>query len=142
MFLSAVHESSSGSTSLSTLGVISLFNVSHPKRVWFYLTVMLICFSLMASGAKHLHVLISQPYKRGPQKTNLFIKNCIYSYMFKFQSPSKCSVFGAIHLSRCFFHCSKLLLNLLILMPFNASSVFCFTSSTSAKHFPLRNFFI
>ena len=29
-----------------------------------------------------------------------------------------------------------------ILMPFRASAVFCFTSSTLAKHFPLRNFFI
>ena len=29
-----------------------------------------------------------------------------------------------------------------ILMPFSASAVFCFTSSTSAKCFPLRTFFI
>ena len=30
-------------------------------------------------------------------------KLCIYSYMFKLQSPSKCSSFDAIHLSRYFF---------------------------------------
>ena len=29
----------------------------------------------------------------------------------------------------------------LILIPFSASAIFCFTSSTSAKHFPLRTFF-
>ena len=38
--------------------------------------------------------------------------------MFKLQSPSKYSPFDAIHLSRCFFHCSKQFLNSLILMPF------------------------
>ena len=37
---------------------------------------------------------------------------------------------------------SKQFLNSLILMPFSASVIFCFTSSTSAKHFPLRTFFI
>ena len=43
-------------------------------------------------------------YEGGPQNPwNLFIKNCIYSYMFKFQSPSKHSSFDAIHLLRCFF---------------------------------------
>ena len=33
-------------------------------------------------------------------------------------------------------------LNLLILMPFSASAIFCFTSSTLAKHFLLRTFYI
>ena len=32
--------------------------------------------------------------------------------------------------------------NLLILMPFSASAVFCFTSYTLEKHFSLRTFFI
>ena len=62
---------------------------------------------------------------------------CIYSYM----SPSKYSPFDAIHLLRHFFHCSKLFLNLLILMP----AIFLFvylTSSMSLKRFPLRTFFI
>ena len=82
-------------------------------------------------------------YMRGAPKTqNLFIKILhIYSYMFKFQSPSKYSQFDAIHLLRCFFHCLKQYFNLQILMPFNASTIFCFTSSTLAKHFPLRTSF-
>ena len=41
-----------------------------------------------------------------------------------------------------FFHCLKQFLNSPIWMPFSASAVFCFTSSTSAKHFPLRTFSI
>ena len=41
-----------------------------------------------------------------------------------------------------FFHGSKQFLNLLILMPFSASAIFCFTSFTLAKRFPLRTFFI
>ena len=62
--------------------------------------------------------------------------------MLKLQSPSTYSPFDEIHLSRCFLHCSKQFLNLSILVPFSASAVFCFTSSTSAKHFLLRNCFI
>ena len=41
-----------------------------------------------------------------------------------------------------FFHCSKQVLNSLILMPFTASAVFSFTSSTWVKYFPLRTFFL
>ena len=50
------------------------------------------------------------------------------------------TLFNAIHLSRYFFQCSKQCLNSSILMPFSASVVFCFTSSTSATHFPSRIF--
>ena len=82
-------------------------------------------------------------YKGGPKTPqNLFVKNCVYSYMFKLQSPSMYSPFDAIHLLRWFFYCSKQFLNLSILMPFSASALFCFTSSTSTKHFPLRAFFM
>ena len=66
---------------------------------------------------------------------------CIYSSMFKLQSPSKYSPFDVLHLLRHFFHCSKRFLNLLIVVPFSVCAVFCFTSSTSAKHLPLRTFF-
>ena len=45
--------------------------------------------------------------------------------MFKLQSPSKHSPFDAIHLSRCFFYCSKQFLSSSILMPFLASAIFC-----------------
>ena len=75
-----------------------------------------------------------------PNPQNLL--KIVYSHMFKLQSPSKYSPFDAIHLWRHFFHCSKQFLNLSILMPFSPSATCCFTSSTSAKCFPLRNFFI
>ena len=83
-------------------------------------------------------------YIRGdpPKPEFIYKKLCIYSYMFKLQSPSKYSPFDAIHLLRHFPHCSKQFLNSSILMPFSASAIFCFTSSTSAKRFPLRTFFI
>ena len=64
---------------------------------------------------------------------------CIYSYMFKLQSPSKYTSFDAIH---C-FHCSKWLLNLPILMPSGATAVFfvCFPSSTWGNIFLFEEFF-
>ena len=62
--------------------------------------------------------------------------------MFKLQSPSKYSPFDAMHLSRRFFSTApKQLLDLLILMPFSASAVFCFTSSHVSKLFPFEDFF-
>ena len=75
----------------------------------------------------------------------IYKKLCIYSHMFKLQSPSKCSPFDAIHLSRPFFHHSEQVLNSLILGPFSACGIclfVCFASSTSAKHFPWRIFLI
>ena len=57
----------------------------------------------------------------------LLKKLCIYAYMFKFQSPSKYSPFDAIHLLRCFSHCSKQFLNSLILVPFSVSAFFFFS---------------
>ena len=76
----------------------------------------------------------------GTSKKPEFIckKLCIYSYTCKLQY----SPFHAIHLSRCFFHCSIQFLNLSILTPFSASAILCFTSSTWPKRFPLRTFFI
>ena len=61
--------------------------------------------------------------------------------MFKLQAPSKYSPCDSIHLLRHFFHCSKQFLNSLILMPFSASAIFGFASSTLARHFPLCTFF-
>ena len=78
-----------------------------------------------------------------PKKPRIYLQKILYySYMFKLQSPSKYSPFDAIHLSRHFFHCSEQFLNLSILMPSRVSAIFCFTSSTSAKCFPLKIFFI
>ena len=61
--------------------------------------------------------------------------------MFKLKSPSKYSPFDTIHLLRHFFPLLKTVLNSLILIPFSASAVYCFTSSILAKHFSLRIFF-
>ena len=66
----------------------------------------------------------------------------MYSYMFKLQSLSKFSLSDTIHLSRFFFPLHYIVFwacqfwCLLVLLSF-----FCFTTSTSAKHFPLRAFF-
>ena len=81
--------------------------------------------------------------RRGPPKLNLFINLCIYSYMLKLlHSPSKNSPFDAIQLLRCFFHCSEQFFSSLLLITFSASTIFCFTSSISAKHFSWSTFFI
>ena len=51
-----------------------------------------------------LLVLLSGNVEGGPLKKQFIYKKlCIYSYMFKLQSPSKYSPFDAKHLSRCFF---------------------------------------
>ena len=47
----------------------------------------------------------------------IYKKLCIYSYIFEFQWPSKCSLFDAIHLWRHFFYCSEQLWNSSILVP-------------------------
>ena len=75
------------------------------------------------------------------KKEFIYKKQCIYCYMFKLQSPSKSSPFDAVLLSRC-FSAAQTVFELVNLMPFSASTVFCFTSSTLAKRFPLRSFFI
>ena len=81
-------------------------------------------------------------YRGGPKKLGIYLlKICIYSYMFKLQSSLKYSPCDAIHLSRCVLCSPKRFLNLLILMSISASAIFCFSSSTLAKHFPLRTFF-
>ena len=80
-------------------------------------------------------------YKMGPKKLEFIYKKlCIFSYIFKLLSPSKHSPFDVIHLSRHFSTAENSCWThwfwyLLVLLPF-----FCFTSSISAKHFPLRIF--
>ena len=83
---------------------------------------------------------LKRTYEGGAQNTTKFVYKelCIYSYMFKLQSPS---ALDAIYLWRLFSLNRKEFLNSSILMPFSVSVVFCFTSST-AKCFPLRSFFI
>ena len=60
--------------------------------------------------------------------------------MLQIQSPSKYCPFDALHRSKRVFHFSKQCWYSCKVMPFNASVVFLFTSSTSAKRFPLRTF--
>ena len=79
---------------------------------------------------------------RGTQTWNLFMKNCICIL--------PCLNFN--HLQSTLHWCNtpietvfpllKRVLNSLILMPFSAYAIFCFTSSTLAKHLPLKTFFI
>ena len=66
---------------------------------------------------------------------------CIYSYMFKLPSPSKYSPLMQYTYQEVVSTAQKFL-NLSILIHFCVSAVFCFTSSTSAKYFPLKTFFI
>ena len=81
-------------------------------------------FILLCIGAMGKWIRLT--YQGGPPKTGIMYKTlCIYSYMFKLQSPTKYSPFDVIHLLRCFFHCSKQFLNSSILMPFSASDIFC-----------------
>ena len=75
--------------------------------------------------------------KEPPQTEFIYTKLCIYSYMFKLQSPSKYSTIDAIHLSRHFFLLLKQFwtqwfLCLLLLLPF------LFYFFNTSKTFPLR----
>ena len=79
-----------------------------------------------------------------PKNQNWFIKN----YVFILTCLNFSHLESTLHLMQCnitietFFSTAQNSLNLSILMPFSASGIFCFTSSTSAKSFPLRTFFI
>ena len=77
----------------------------------------------------------------GTPKKQIF-KNCVFILTCLNLSHLQ----STLHLVQCtywniFFHCSKQVLNSFILMPFSASAIFWFTSSTLAKWFPLRTFF-
>ena len=80
---------------------------------------------------------------REAQKSRIYLlKSCVLILnMFKLQTPSKYSPFHAIHLLRCFVHCSKQFLNSSISMPFSASTVFSFHLFHIGKMFPFENFF-
>ena len=87
---------------------------------------------------RHQAIVVGDPKSR-----NLFIKYRVFILTCLNFSHLQ----STLHLMQytyrdTFFHCSKQFLNSLILMPFSASVVFCFTSSTSATHFPSRTFFI
>ena len=84
----------------------------------------------------------SVPCTRGdPPKLNLFIKMCVLILTCLNFSHLQIVVIWCNTAIETFFHWSKQFLNLSVLMPFSASAVFCFTSSTSTKCFLLRTFF-
>ena len=78
-----------------------------------------------------------------PPKWNLCMKSCVF-ILTSLNSVTfeGLSIWCDPPVETFFSHCTKQFLNLLILMPFSASAIFCFTSSTRTKHFPLRTFFI
>ena len=76
-----------------------------------------------------------------PKKPQIYLQKIMYLFLnrvFKLQSPPSYSPSDTMHLTRCFFRCSKQFSNCLILMPFSAFAIFCFTSSTSAKCFCIQ----
>ena len=77
---------------------------------------------------------------RGTPKTPEFIKNCVLILTFLTSVTFKVLSIWCNTPTETFFHCSKQFLYSLILMPFSASTIFCFASSTSVKRFPLRTF--
>ena len=111
----------------SFLWLSSSWNYPVPDRLLGCCPTLVCCSDILSCWLGCL-------YPRSDQTVN--------SYMFQLRSPSKYAPFYVTHLLRCSFHCSEQFLNSLSLMPFSASAIFCFTSSTSAKHFPLRTFFI
>ena len=88
----------------------------------------------------HAHIHIHTYTYEGDKQLEFIIK-IVYLFIFTCLNFSH-SALDAIHLLRYFFHCSKQLLNSSVLMPFSALAIIYFTSSTSAKYFPLRTFFI
>ena len=70
----------------------------------------------------------------------IYTKLCIYSYMFKLQSPSKYSL-DAIQLPRFFFPQLKTFFELVNFDAFSGSAIFGLTSSTSVKMFPFEDSF-
>ena len=85
-----------------------------------------------------IHIFII--WRGTPKTKNLFIKSCVFILtclnVSHLQSSIWCSTPTEMFLLLFKF------LNLLIWMPFSASIIFCFTSSTLGKRFPLRTFFI
>ena len=75
-----------------------------------------------------------------PKKPRKNKNLCIYSFIFKLQSSSKNSLFDAIYLLRCFFHCSKQFLDLSILMPLCFCCLFVSPLPHQQNGSPLRTF--
>ena len=117
--------------------------VLHFFSVVFLIALHLLSYMLESIFFWYLKYTRRILYEQEPPKMEfIYTKVCIHSYMLKLQLPSKYSPFDAIHISRCFFYCSKQFFNSLIFMPSRVCAIFCFTSSTVAKCFSLQTFFI
>ena len=78
-----------------------------------------------------------------PPKQTLLIKNCVlFLTCLNFRHLPSTLYLMQYTYRDIIFHCSKQFLNSSVLMPFSASAIFCFSSSSSGKHFPLMNLFI
>ena len=91
-----------------------------------------------------LNVYYVYMYVRGDPKSRIYFLKMVYLFLHVLTSVTfkVLAIWCNTLIETFFFHCSKLFLNLSILMPFSASAIFGFTSSTSAKYFPLRTFFM
>ena len=117
-------------------GHSSFFPFSSPWQPSIYSLSLWICLFWPC------HINGTYPGGGDPKPPLEFIykKSCIYSYMFKLQSPSKYCPFDVVHLSRHLFHCSKQFLNSSILMLFSASAIL-FHLSHISKMFPFEYLF-
>ena len=85
--------------------------------------------------AQH-HNAVKQVDPLGETKTCVFVLTCLnFSHLQSTLHPMQ-------YTPRDFLATAQNSFELMILMPFNASALFCFISSTLANHFPLRTFFI
>ena len=75
-----------------------------------------------------------------PKTEFIHIKLCIDYYIFWTSATFKVLSIWCKTPIETFFPLLKTVLNLSILMPFSASTIFCFNSSTLAKHLPSRTF--
>ena len=73
-------------------------------------------FQTQANTDTHVFKYREEGDPKNPEFT--YNKLCVYSHRFKLQSPSKYPPFDAIYLSRCFFHGSKTVFELVDLDAF------------------------
>ena len=136
VFPPAVNEGSFFSTTFPTV-VIFLLIVVLLAGMRSYLIVVLICVSLIASELS----IFSYIRGRGAQNTEFILRNCAFILTCLNFSHLQSTFHLMQNTCQDFIQLFKTVLNSSILMLFSAFVVF-FTSSTLAKHLPLRTFFI
>ena len=85
----------------------------------------------------HTHLYMSGD----PQNWYLFIKSCVFLPVYTSVTFKVRSIWCSTPIELVFSHCSEQCLTSSILLPFRASAIVCFVSSTLAQNFPLRTFF-